>query len=485
MTGASSDNGLRAGAAQAVITPPLGVLMAGWHVRAAGDNRARYVHDDLHVKALVVENRGVAWALVAADLGAVDSVATERIRLAVAERTGLTPESVLVCATHCHSAPVVCPVAAAQTSEERDRCTVGRDGMVGASPVTAVKMLGSSAFYSGQTDVAWKETFLNRAVDAAVAAWESLRPAELAVGEAEVTGLASSRRVRLADGTWGDPRREPPASAPVVARTEIDPMVRVLMLRERSGKAPLAALINYGSHPWVFCGRGISAELAGATCRKVAAAWAAPDAAPPVVLYTAGPQGDVTLIWNIDLDRVWRIRPGEERTESLERREQGFDRELDRLSQRLSDGVMAVIAGAAEWRAPAVLRLRRAEVPVPLKSGYAPPPEVTPAEWQAAAPPGHHLTEIQALQVGDVAILGLPGEPFTSIGREIRKRAPFRDVLITALANDCGQINYIAPREDYMLGGYELGVAPTGPAAADTLIAAAADLCSSLAHEGG
>ena len=59
---------LRAGAAQRIITPPVGVPMVGWHFRAAGDSISRYVHDDLYVKALVLQQGDGAWALLATDL---------------------------------------------------------------------------------------------------------------------------------------------------------------------------------------------------------------------------------------------------------------------------------------------------------------------------------------------------------------------------------------------------------------------------------
>jgi len=57
---------LHAGAAQRIITPPVGVSMAGWHFRAAGGSVARYVHDDLYVKTLTLQRGDRVWALIAA-----------------------------------------------------------------------------------------------------------------------------------------------------------------------------------------------------------------------------------------------------------------------------------------------------------------------------------------------------------------------------------------------------------------------------------
>jgi hypothetical protein len=371
-------------------------------------------------------------------------------------------------------------VAVAQSREDRNRVVVSRAGKAPPAPVSPVACTGSTALYAEDVDRSWRAAVLARAIEAGAAAWDSRRPVEMAYVETEVQGVASSRRVRLADGTWGDPRREPPATAPVVSRTEIDPMVRLLLVRERHGGAPLAALLNYGSHPWVFAGTGISAELAGAVCARLASAWRAPDAAPPVVLFLTGPEGDATLIWNIDLDGVWRLQPNEDPQAGLERREAGFRRELARLGGRLAEGVLGAIGAGPEWSIPRELAFRRREALLPLKPGYVPPPGIEVADWQRDAPAGHCRTEIQWLHVGPVALLGLPGEPFTAVGRAIRAQAGVPQLLIAALANDGSQVNYIADRAEYELGGYELATTPAGPGAGEALAAAALELAQTV-----
>jgi len=474
-----SEQTLRAGAAQRIITPPVGVPLAGWgENRATGDNVARHVHDDLYVKALVLQRNDRAWALLANDLPGVDAAATARIRQGIARQTDLPPEAILVCATHCHCGPVVCPVASAYSPEERERFSVRGDGTAPAS-YGDVSTVSSGANYVGETDLAWKEWFVTQAIEAAVEAWHALRPAEMAFGQAEVEGVASSRRMFLADGTWGDPRRDPTPQAHVVSRTEIDPLVRVLLLREQKTKAPLAAVINYGSHPWIFCGSGISAEIAGATASAVAEVWGGAGTEAPVVLYTTGPEGDVSLIWNIDIEQVWKTRPGESPEESLARRELGFDRELTRLSRRLTEKVMTAIADADRWEARPQVRARRQEIALPLKPGYRRPVEVLVADWQEAATESQHLTEVQVLQVGEAAILGLPGEPFTSLGKAIRARSPFRHLLIAALANDFGPLSYIGDRAAYELGGYELTFTPIASSGGEVLVEEAVKLLDS------
>ena len=460
---------LHAGAAQRVITPQVGVSMSGWNPRASGDIKARYVRDDLFAKALVLSAGGRAWALVAVDLSGVDAVATEQIRHGAAERTGLSPDTIMVCATHTHSGPAFCPVATAYSPEDMARLTIRSDGSAPAG-MGQVTTVSSSASWVGETDLEWKPWFVAQVVDAVEEAHGALRPASAGFGEARIDGVASSRRVLMSDGSWGDPRRDPVEGVRVVSRTRIDPLVRVFAVRERGRGAPLAAVINYGTHPWIFCGSGISAEIAGAASDRVANAWACEGGGPPVVLYTSGPEGDVTPIWNVDIDEVWRTRPGEDAEEGLARRERGFDRELARLGGRVADGAMAAVRGIVRWDGAPELYARRKEVALPLKAGYRHVDDVILADWQRDAPESHHLTEVQALGVGEGVLLGLPGEPFVSLGTEIRARSGSGRLLIAALANEFGAISYIAEREAFEQGGYETAFTPVGPGSGEALV---------------
>ena len=62
-------------------------------------------------------------------------------------------------------------------------------------------------------------------------------------------------------------------------------------------------------------------------------------------------------------------------------------------------------------------------------------------------------TWIQAILIGDVAIVGVPAEYFTSLGVEIKERSPLADTYVAELANDW--IGYLPDREGHRLGGYQ------------------------------
>ena len=61
---------------------------------------------------------------------------------------------------------------------------------------------------------------------------------------------------------------------------------------------------------------------------------------------------------------------------------------------------------------------------------------------------------IQAMVIGDVAIVGVPAEFFTKLGLDIKNRSPYRYTYIAELANDW--IGYLPDQEAHKLGGYQV-----------------------------
>jgi putative membrane-bound dehydrogenase-like protein len=62
-------------------------------------------------------------------------------------------------------------------------------------------------------------------------------------------------------------------------------------------------------------------------------------------------------------------------------------------------------------------------------------------------------TWIQAIAIGDIAVVGVPAEYFTALGIDIKQRSPFEHTYIAELANDW--IGYLPDREGHRLGGYQ------------------------------
>ena len=59
------------------------------------------------------------------------------------------------------------------------------------------------------------------------------------------------------------------------------------------------------------------------------------------------------------------------------------------------------------------------------------------------------------MKIGDLYILGLPGEVLVEVGLEIKKRAGLEKLFVIALSNDA--IGYVCHRQASEEGGYEPG----------------------------
>ncbi len=101
---ASAAPRLRAGAAEVVATPDAaGTFLIGPQQPSTG------VHDDLFVRALVLDDGGAGVALVTLDYLGFDLVYTEKLIAAASEGAGVPPGNVLLNCSHTHSAPLSVP----------------------------------------------------------------------------------------------------------------------------------------------------------------------------------------------------------------------------------------------------------------------------------------------------------------------------------------------------------------------------------------
>jgi neutral ceramidase len=83
-------------------------------------------------------------------------------------------------------------------------------------------------------------------------------------------------------------------------------------------------------------------------------------------------------------------------------------------------------------------------------------------------------SEIQMLSLGDIDILGLPGEPFVEIGIDIKSAWRKKPLLTAGYAND--DIRYILTEDAYVSGQYETVGTPLTRGAASRLIQAAHEI---------
>ena len=61
--------------------------------------------------------------------------------------------------------------------------------------------------------------------------------------------------------------------------------------------------------------------------------------------------------------------------------------------------------------------------------------------------------KLQVLRIGDLALAGIPGEPFVEIGLDLKKRSPFGTTAVVGLAN--AYHGYLPTPRHHDLAGYE------------------------------
>ena len=91
---------------------------------------------------------------------------------------------------------------------------------------------------------------------------------------------------------------------------------------------------------------------------------------------------------------------------------------------------------------------------------------------------GDVTLEVQALSIGDVAYIGMPGEAASEIGQEIKWHSPFRRTWVANLAT--GFVGYISPANAFVQGGYEPQKQPFAARGSFTLVSESVDALFAL-----
>ncbi|MBN1873369.1 MAG: hypothetical protein JXA33_03995, partial [Anaerolineae bacterium] len=99
--------------------------------------------------------------------------------------------------------------------------------------------------------------------------------------------------------------------------------------------------------------------------------------------------------------------------------------------------------------------------------------------WETGTPLEPVSAEVQALRVGEWAIVTTPGEVFNQIGVQVKATSPFPHTFFVGYAN--GSIGYIPVPEAYLEGGYEvIHASQVTPEAAGLLTATCEQLLQAL-----
>ena len=426
----------------AEITPPPGTHLSG---SGCGEHRpAQSVMDRLYAKALVLESGDRRVCIVTLDTTIITSEYTDKIRTGIAEKAGVPSEDIMVHAIQTHSAP-----------------SLGHFMLDPDFPLQTT--LENEYLWGGES--AYAEFAAEMAVRAAVEATETLQPVRIGVGRGISGELAFNRRGVRRDGTIVMPKPRGRESQPFgitdlcYLEGPIDPEVGVCCIQDMTMK-PLAFLLHFTCHPVNVFGhpetyRVVSADWPGAWAREMQRAFG--EGTVPIVVN--GCCGNINP-WNpFDPD----CRPDHRR----------MGRELGRMSEGIIHDMAFTDSATVDSRIESIALAyrdipmdRQREVEEILRGNPQPPRgengEVDPEWFRAASTRSVELCqkrepefayEVQVLRVGNLALLGLPGEPFVEGQLAIKTNSPAPHVFAAHLTTH--YVGYLPTREAYSRGGHE------------------------------
>jgi neutral ceramidase len=426
-----------------------------------------HVHDPLHVRAIAFENgEGRAVIAIIDAIGAGREMCDEAKAVA-AKATGWKVEQMLVAGTHTHSAPKGGDTSPGRIAYEQLR----KDGVAKA---------------------------LRQAI-------ENLEPAKVGFGTAEEPSEVYNRRWFLKPGTMepnplgglDQVRTNAPRQNLLKPAGPVDPELCVVYARTMRGQ-PLGLLANYALHyvggiPNVIESDGretgmASADYFGEFARVVP--HRVGGLHPPenfVGMMSNGTSGDIN---NIDF---YGTRPPRAPFEQIRV-----------VATKAADAAWKAVKGIEEYDSnPSITMIQREvllkyRIPTPDEVAQAKKLMILPRKQREAinkrtgsvatntikyASPDAPKTEsviVQAIRIGDQAIVSMPFEVLVEIGLEIKSKSPFPKTFTIELAN--GSYGYLPPPNQHKLGGYEtwLGTSRFDPESSVTLTKALLEMLGEL-----
>ena len=433
-----AESGIRAGAAKRSIVPSFPTHMGGFFDR---NQPFEGVHDDLYVRAVVLENDATTIVMIGSDLMALDAELTHMVRQDITAATQIPASHVLLCAAHNHSAP---------------------------------------SYYQKQGEAEIKaepslRTFLRKQfTDAVLEAHTRRVPARVGFASGQIQGLTRNRQQRNNE--------------------VIDPQVGVLRIEERDERRTIATVFNFTGHPVVLGSSNLllSGEFPGAASRAVESLLGG------VAVFTQGACGDVTVNRSGDpfheIERIGRTLAGEviktsglitcatevllsaaSRTVRLEGRPVLSVTEAETALSRSTTSIEEAKARGLSQSSMQLLEDKHRVLTAAARRARAIADDPSKKEDQLDA-------EVQVIEVGDAAFVAVPGELFVEYALELRARIRQEFQMSTCLVGYAnGYIGYIVTPRAMETGGYEASSTRVDVLAGRTLVEAA----MSLAYEVG
>ncbi len=444
------------GYASVNINPPLGIGVGGYFV----PRYASGFYDDIEAHCIVLSLNKTQIAMISIDNVGVEAQIANRYREAIEKATGILKENIFLSATHTHTGP----------------------------------LLRQFGFQADEKPIREYADFVcTRLADVVQLAIQDLKPAKMGF----ITGFAPERVAyirlyRMKDGTT---MTCPPVNDPNIDHPigELDQRVHILRFDREGG--PSVVILNYGVHADTVNGDKLSADWPGWTRRTLEKALDGVKC-----LCFVGCQGDVGST---------NVNPtGGDMNDT----EISFDNEMKsygmaRFVGRALAGTVLQVYDKVEYADVNDLKIVHKTIEVdanrplpeelPLAHHYKELheagrdeqiPHTAMALTIAVAEalrmcklehgPDCFQLELTGLKIGPVALIGIPGEPFTEIGVRIKDTEGYQMIMPVCQTN--GDQGYFPSRAAYEAGGYESRSSPFRSNVSDCIVNGSKELLKIL-----
>lgn len=447
----------KAGYARVNINPPLGIGVYGYYV----PRFAKGVLDDLEAEALVLKYGEKDVLLISVDNGGIDTDIVREYCAAIEMATGISKENIFISASHTHTGPLL------KTTDMFD---------ADEKPIQE-----------------YNKFLCSRLCDVAILAFQDLKPAKMGyiVGNAPER-VSYIRRYKMKDGSTMTcpPIDDENIDFPI---GELDKRVNVIRFDREGGDS--VVFVNYGLHADTIGGELLSADWPGWMRDTIEKALDGTKC-----MFFAGAEGDVGST---------NVHPS---GGDMNDTEISFDNEMKspgmaRFVGRALAGTVLQVYDKVHYIDVDNLEILHKDVIIPAN---VPSPEDLPLahkykELHDAGKddeipytamelttvvaealrmckmengPDKFVINLVGVRIGNVALIGIPGEPFTDIGVGIKEEEGWAMIMPCALTN--GNEGYFPMQSAYDEGGYEARTSPYKAGVAEKLIDGGRELLKEL-----
>ena len=393
------------------------------------DRQATGIHDPLHARCLVLDDGQTKLAIVVCDSCAMPRDVLDAAKQLAQQATGIPTDKMLISATHTHSA------------------------------VTA------TAVFQSTPDPEYLQHLSRQIARGIEQAHKNLTPAEIGWAVGSNDKQVFNRRWYLEPGTmppnpFGNSDDKVKMNPGVMnknlikAAGPIDPDVTILSVRTKAGK-PLALLANYSLH-YVGGVEALSADYFAAFAERMGQLLQAEGSTPAFVgIMSNGTSGDINNVnfqkpverkGSYEQIRLVADSVGQTAYEAYQKIEHRPWVSLAMAEREIALGVR-LPSEADVARAKELLAAAGAPPYKGLDNIYA------NETIQLTKYPATVQAKLQALRIGELAIVTTPCETFVEIGLALKQQSLLRPLCTIELAN--GYNGYLPTPEQFDLGGYE------------------------------